>query len=85
MGLMLVQSLGNEAAYLRQGVSALERCVAKMPRHPEAFRKLGDAYRETRQSRKAIDAYRTHLRNNPDDLNNSLVCESLATLGAPCD
>lgn len=85
MGLMLVRTLGNEGTYLRQGVSALERCVAKMPGHGEAFRTLGDAYRDMRQSKKAIEAYRTHLRNSPDDLNNPLVCESLSALGAPCN
>ena len=85
MGLMLVQSLGNEAKYLKEGVKALERCVEKQKKHTEAFRKLGDAYREMRKPKLAIDAYRTHMRNNPEDLNNPLVCESLATLGAPCE
>ncbi len=85
MGLMLVQSLGNEAKYLKEGVKALERCVEKQKKHTEAFRKLGDAYREMRKPKLAIEAYRTHMRNNPEDLNNPLVCESLATLGAPCE
>jgi tetratricopeptide (TPR) repeat protein len=85
MGLMLVESLGNERKYLERGVKALERCVSMQPKHSSAFRKLGDAYRDMRKRKDAIKTYNKHLANNPDDLNNPLVCESLATLGAPCE
>jgi hypothetical protein len=55
------------------------------PDHPQAFRKLGDAYRDMRKSKQAIEVYRTHMRNNPDDINIPLVCESLSLLDAPCE
>jgi superkiller protein 3 len=85
MGLMLVQSLGNEQSYLKQGVSSLEDCVKRDPKHRDANRKLGDAYRDMRRPKDAIAAYRAHVEQNPDDPNNSLVCESLSLLGSNCD
>ncbi|MFZ9886442.1 MAG: tetratricopeptide repeat protein, partial [Myxococcota bacterium] len=85
MGLMLVQSLGNEQSYLKQGVGSLEDCVKRDPKHRDANRKLGDAYRDMRRPKDAIAAYRAHVEQNPDDPNNSLVCESLSLLGSNCD
>ena len=82
---MLVQSLGNEKRYLRKGVTALERCTTLDPGHIQAYAKLGEAYRDLRQTAQAVSAYRKHRVNNPDDPNNEMVCESMQLLGAKCE
>ena len=84
MGVMLVQTLGNEPKHLKRGVRSLEQCVQMDPKHPIAFRILGSAYRDVKNRGMAVKAFQAHLKNNPDDINNTMVCEALAGLGAPC-
>ena len=85
MGVMLVRTLGTDMKLLRRGIKSLQRCVKLDPKHPTAHRILGDAYRDIRKKKKAIAAYKNHLVNNPDDVNNPMVCDALGSLGRPCD
>ena len=85
MGVMLVRTLGTDTKLLRKGIKSLQRCVKLDPKHPTAHRILGDAFRDIRKKKDAIAAYNDHLVNNPDDVNNAIVCDALASLGQPCD
>jgi tetratricopeptide (TPR) repeat protein len=85
MGLMLVQSLGNERKFLKQGVEALQRCVKLDDGYPSALRKLGDGYRDVGKRKEAIAMWKQHMDTHPDDANNASVCESLKQLGSKCE
>jgi tetratricopeptide (TPR) repeat protein len=83
-GTLLVQQLGTEKKYLRQGVQALEACVRKAPKHTLGLRVLADAYADLGKKANAIKLYRRHLGSNPDASDAASTCDRLALLGDPC-
>ena len=83
-GTLLIQQLGTEKKYLKKGVSALEVCVRKAPKHTLGLRVLADAYADLGSKQKAIKLYRRHLGANPDASDAASSCDRLALLGDPC-
>jgi predicted Zn finger-like uncharacterized protein len=83
MGMTLVQRVGNDIKNLKRGIDVLERCVQLNPKHPEAWKALGDAYKGLQPAKKrdAIRCYQKHLELFPDDTEASTVRDEIRDLG----
>ncbi len=84
MGLTLVERLGENKKHLAEGRKTLQKCVKLAPRHPEAYRKLGDAYKDSGQRRDAIKYYKKHVAVNPEAVDRPDVCDALKAMGSGC-
>ena len=81
MGETLVVRMGENEKNLKRGIDVLEKCVKMVPKHPTAWRNLGNAYKQNPKRKKdAIAAYKKHLAISPDDSDNVTVLQDLKDL-----
>jgi tetratricopeptide (TPR) repeat protein len=85
MGETLVVRMGEEAKNLRKGIEMLERCVKLNPKHPSAWKNLGNGYRTVNKRKDAANAYKQHLTQNPTDPENGIITELLEDVGGKLD
>jgi len=84
MGLTMVERLGEKKAMLLEGVKVLQRCVAMNPSSANAYRKLGDAFKDQGKLNEARQYYKKHLDVNPQTNDRDEVCDALRDLKSPC-
>ena len=80
MGDTLIVRMGEVPKNLQRGIEMLQRCVKLSPRHPSAWKNLGNAFKSERKNKQSIDAYQQHLLVNPHDPENSFVADFIADL-----
>ena len=80
MGDTLIVRMGEVPKNLKRGIEMLQRCVKLSPRHPSAWKNLGNAFKSERKNKQSIDAYQQHLLVNPHDPENSFVADFIADL-----
>ena len=81
MGETLVVRMGEDDKNLKRGTEMLERCTKLNPMHPTAWRQLGEVYRGKNKKKEAINAYKTHLRFNPNDPEANILSDYIVDLG----
>jgi cytochrome c-type biogenesis protein CcmH/NrfG len=81
MGETLIVRMGEDPKNLKRGVEMLERCVKLAPKHPTAWKNLGNAYKGEKKNKLGIAAYKQHLIVNPNDPDNSFVEDFIGDLG----
>jgi regulator of sirC expression with transglutaminase-like and TPR domain len=55
------------------------------PKHPSAWKNLGNAYRTVNRRKEAANAYKQHLAQNPDDPENNIILDMLEDVGGKVD
>ena len=75
MGQTLIERMGNDDKNVKRGVDVLEKCVSLSPKHPTAWKHLGNAYKQMGAKRKkdALRAYKAHMAANPEDPENDIM------------
>jgi tetratricopeptide (TPR) repeat protein len=85
MGDTLVVRMGEDAKNLKRGIELLERCVKLTPKHPTAWKNLGNAYRTNNRRKEAANAYKQHLSQNINDPDNPIIMDMLEDVGGKMD
>jgi tetratricopeptide (TPR) repeat protein len=83
MGETLVVRLGNDTKNLKRGIDVLEKCVKLSPKHPTAWKNLGNAYDSLQPPKKkdAARCWKKAIEIAPDDPESLVLKDRLKDYG----